>query len=354
MRYEIQAARNLLRELGADPSPVSPWTLQAEAYVRVWAAEFGLIRSPAAWSRFLGTAPGELSGLVYASATEPSRLAAATAWIGWLFLIDDQLDEGSVGKDPALVRDRLRPFAGLAAEMAAEPPPGAGVAGAEVRAGTAGGPPRVRLLAALTRVWHAIAPHMPADWRRTFARHYFDYLSGCEWEAGNRASGRIPPEPEYARMRRQAGAIWPSLDLLEYVAGAPLPGALRDDPLLAAIRTACADVVCWTDDLLTVSKERAHGDVHNLVIVLENAAGCDERAAVDMAARRVEARVADFGELRRRVLVMDAGTDSAAGALHRHVAGLHHWMRGHLEWGLRTIRYDAGADSAGYLEDLLG
>jgi hypothetical protein len=342
VRYEIQAARALLRKLGNGPSPVSRWAPQAEVHVEEWAAEFGLIRSAAAWSRFRATAPGELAGRVYATAASQARLEAVTAWIGWLFLIDDQLDEGATGRHPALVRDRLRPFADMAREMAA---------GSVVRA-AAGGPPRLRLRAALAQVWGAVAPAMPAAWRAAFARHYFDYLCGCEWEAENRARGRVPAEAEFAGMRRAAGAIWPSLDLLEYAAGAPLPGGLRDDPLLAAVRTACADVVCWTDDLLTVGKERAHGDVHNLVIVLEYATGCDERKAEDMVAQRIEARFADFRELRRRVLASDAGT---GGALRTHVAGLHDWMLGHLEWGLRTVRYSAGRpESADYLEDLLG
>ena len=352
MRYEIQAARTLLQKLGNGPSPVSPWTPQAEVHAREWAAEFGLIRSAAAWARFRATAPGELAGRVYATAVDQARLEAVTAWIGWLFLIDDQLDEGATGRDPALVMDRLRPFARMAAEMAAGPP--AAMAGGPP-GGTAAGPPRLRLLAALAQVWGSVSPHMPAAWRATFARHYFDYLCGCEWEAENRARGRVPAAAEFARKRREAGAIWPSLDLLEYVAAAPIPDGLRDDPLLAAVRTACADVVCWTDDLLTVGKERAHGDVHNLVIVLEHATGCDERKAVDMVAQRIEARFADFGELRRRMLA-DTETDTGTGsALRGHVAGLRDWMLGHLEWGLRTIRYSAaGADSAGYLEDLLG
>jgi hypothetical protein len=345
MHYEIQAARILLERLGTGPSPVSPWTPEAEAHVREWAAEFGLIRSQAARDRFRKTAPGELSGRVYATAADPGRLAAATAWIGWLFLIDDQLDEGATGKDPALVRDRLRPFADMAEEMATGTLPAADRTAGRVR---------LPLLAALIEVWGRISPHMPAGWRATFAQHYFDYLCGCEWEAANRARGRIPPEAEFARGRREAGAIWPSLDLLEYVADVPVPDSFRGDPLLAGIRTACADVVCWTDDLLTVGKERAHGDVHNLVIVLQHATGCDERKALEMVAQRIEARVADFEELRRRVLALDVGADSAKGALVSHVTGLHHWMRGHLEWGLRTIRYNASdAGSAAYLEDLL-
>lgn len=194
---------------------------------------------------------------------------------------------------------------------------------------------------------------MPQDWCAAFARHYFDYLSACEWEAANRANGRVPSVDEYPAKRRDAGAIWPSLDLLEYVADAPLDPSLRDHALLIDIRTACADVVCWTDDLLTVAKERAHGDVHNLVIVLEQATRSDERKALENVARKIESRIADFEALRKKMFAMNLNSH-ARSALSRYVDGLHHWMRGHLEWGLQTIRYDANpASSAAYLEDLL-
>ena len=134
MRYEIQAARALLRKLGAGPAPVSPWTAQAETHVEEWAAEFGLIRSAAAWSRFRATAPGELARPGLRDRRRPARLAAVTAWIGWLFLIDDQLDEGATGRDPALARDRLRPFADMAAGPSAETGrDGAGTGGARRR-----------------------------------------------------------------------------------------------------------------------------------------------------------------------------------------------------------------------------
>jgi len=347
MRDEIQAARILLAKMGADPSPVSPWTAQAEDRVQQWAAAFGLVRSPTARNRFRGTAPGELSGRVYALAADRERLKAAALWIGWLFLIDDQLDEGATGKDPVLTRERLRPFAAMAGDMAAGSAP-------------ASHSPRLPLLAALVDVWRQVSADMPAGWRTTFTQNYLDYLCGCEWEAGNRARGRIPAESEFLPMRRAAGAIWPSLDLLEYVCAAPVPDPLRGDPLFTGIRTACADVVCWTDDLLTVGKERAHGDMHNLAIVLEHAMGCGPREALEVVAKRIEARLIDFEELRRRVATAAAGTptldDDGKYALDQHIEGLQHWMRGHLEWSLRTIRYDpdANAASSAYLEDLLG
>ncbi len=348
----MKAAQTLLEALGTDPSPVSVWAGQAEAWARQWVASFGLTRSAVARDRFAKTAAGALAGRVYATAVDPDRLETATAWIGWLFLIDDQLDEGETGRDLRLVRERLRPFTALATEMMGCVPLrrqydvwGAGPAGEPSS--------RLPLVSALRDIWYRLADQMTANWRARFARHYLGYLSGCEWEVANRACDRVPSIHEFLPNRRHAGAIWPSLDLLEYVADAPLPDDVHSHPLLLDARTACADVVCWSDDLLTVDKERAHGDVHNLVIVLEHQTGCDERTALKTVIERIESRIADFNALRERISATDLG-EHAGDALDRYIEGLHHWMQGHLDWGLQTIRYDANAAlDLPYLEDLL-
>jgi hypothetical protein len=50
--------------------------------------------------------------------TRESRLDVilATDWISWLFLVDDQLDEGSVGRDPSSAHKFLQPLVKLLAE----------------------------------------------------------------------------------------------------------------------------------------------------------------------------------------------------------------------------------------------
>lgn len=352
VRDEMQAARTLLEALGTNRSPVSVWTGQAEAWVREWAVAFGLTRSKAARDRFRKTAAGALAGRVYSTAIDQDRLQTATAWIGWLFLIDDQLDEGETGRELQLVRDRLRPFIAMAGEMT-------GRTAVRLEDGARSVSPArepsscLPLVSALRDIWYRLAGRMTEHWRAVFARHYLGYLSGCEWEAANRGHGRIPPIHEFVPNRRHAGAIWPSLDLLEYVADAPLPDDVRSHPLLLEARTACADVVCWSDDLLTVAKERAHGDVHNLVIVLEHQTGCDEPTALQKVVERIASRIADFDASRQRISATDLGGHSRD-AVDRYIQGLHHWMRGHLDWGLQTIRYDADATLGGpYLEDLL-
>lgn len=304
---------------------VSPWAHEAESHARGWVRAFNLVRSDRAKERFDKTAAGELAARVYASAVSSLKLATAADWIGWLFFLDDQLDEGHVGRDPAAAHTFLQPLAESLCEKPANWP-------------SDGSP----LQAALSDIWRRTLPAMPAAWQWRFTRHVADYLNGCEWEAANRAHGRVPRLEEFPSRRRAAGAIWPSLDLLEFVTGAPLPDRVYKDPLFAEMCESAADVVCWTDDVLTLDKERARGDVHNLVIVLEHATGCTTTVAMTRAAHQIDSRLADFMRCERGLEEMFGrirSDDAVQVAAEKYAIGLRNWMRGHLDWGLHTIRY---------------
>jgi hypothetical protein len=72
-----------------------------------------------------------------------------------------------------------------------------------------------------------------------------------------------------------------SFDLIEFVHDLDPPVQSRVHPLYLDLVTAAADVVCWTDDLVTVEKEIARGDVHNLVIVLVHYESCSVDATAN-------------------------------------------------------------------------
>ncbi len=323
-----------LRSLTA--SPMSPWVDEAESHTRNWVRSFGLVRSERAKERFDCMAAAGLAARSYASAVGQSDLAIATDWISWLFLLDDQLDEGSVGRDLMAASKLLRPLAKSLAEQPA-------------RRSRYDSP----LQAALDDLWSRMAPSMPATWRARFIRDFADYLSGCEWEVANRASGRIPSLEEYPPGHRRTGALWPALDMLEFVTHDPLPDLVYSNPLFAELRNATADVVCWTNDVLTVDKERARGDVHNFVIVLEHTTGCTTDTATAQVAQYIDRRLTDFMERERRLPdLLDAMRleESTRHTVNRNVAGLRDWMRGHLDWGLETLRYHSVEHTAAGVE----
>lgn len=338
-----QGGANLRQLRSLTASAMSPWADEAESHVRDWVRSFGLVRSDRAKERFDKTAAGALAARVYASAVSPFKLILGAEWIGWLFLLDDQLDEGDVGRNPAATRAFLRPLAESLHDGLAD-----------------GSPVGSPLRGSLRDIRRRVMSVMPTSWREIFNNHVAEYMKGCEWEAANRAQGRVPGLAEFPSQRRTAGAIWPSLDLLEFVTDGPLPDRVRSEPVFAELCRAAADVVCWTDDVMTVDKERARGDVHNLVIVLEHETGCTADSAVVRAEQRIDSRLGDFIEYECRLakILSLADADAAARrAAELYLAGLRNWMRGHLEWGISTIRYNSVEQTAtnavpSYLERL--
>jgi hypothetical protein len=334
---------HILQGLKSMPaSPMSPWVDAAELHTRDWVRSFGLVRSDRARERFDKTASGELTARLYATTIGEVELCAAADWISWLFMIDDQLDEGAAGRDPNATREFLRPLiellTGESTEWREQESP---------------------LRATLRDIRERLIPTTPS-WQARFAGNVIDYLNGCEWEAANRADGRVPGLDEFPSHRRTAGAVWPSFDVLEFVTNDPLPEHVHGHRLFVEACRAAADVICWTDDVMTVDKERARGDVHNLVIVLEHATGSPTDDAMTEAARRIDVRLADFADCTTQLLdsLGEGGADPAARrSTQRYLSGLQNMMRGHLDWGLNTIRYTrvehtaAGVDPS-YLEGL--
>src|SRR5262249_13074433 len=85
--------------------------------------------------------------------------------------------------------------------------------------------------------------------------------------------GIPPPLRTYVEFRRQSGAMETVLDLVEFAEGAELSEEVIQCAQMHALRAATNDIVCWTHDLLSVSRERAQGRMNNLVAVLWQAWG---------------------------------------------------------------------------------
>jgi hypothetical protein len=108
--------------------------------------------------------------------------------------------------------------------------------------------------------------------------------------------------------------------------------------------TTAADVVCWTNDLMTLEKEMTYGDTHNLVCVVSEAAGMTLDQAIDDVIARTDRRIDLFLAAEQElqdVLGAPGSSGESATATRRCVATLRAWMRGHADWGRTTARYAA-------------
>ncbi|WP_051722517.1 hypothetical protein [Streptomyces albus] len=303
------------------PSQVSPYAEAAEAHLDAWVARFEVVRGSVARRRFARAGFGQFAARTYPAA-DRAALELVADWFGWLFLVDDQLDDGRVGRDLAGAR---RAMDGLLRVLDRDDP----AEGAR----PPGEPP---LAWALRDLWHRTASRATPAWRRRFTDHLASCLDAACWEAENRVAGVIPGEAEYIEQRRHTGAIYVCMDLIDVVAGLDLPEAVHaGEPFRAALRSS-SDVVVWTNDWYSLGKEMALGEYHNLVRVVAHARGLTLREALEHTAEAVSAETRRYLGHRERLL--EAHPEHRAG-LTACLAGMESWMRGNLDWSRATLRY---------------
>jgi hypothetical protein len=318
----------LARGFPVPPVPVAAWADEADRHTRQWVRDLRMVQSETARRHFDSIRVARLAGRVHHYAG-PGLEGLLTDFTSCLFLFDDQCDDGAFGRDPRAVSAAVRTMRG-ALRSAPEEQPNPIAAG----------------LADYCRRLRRVAP--PAWWLR-FREHVEDYLHACHWEACNRAAGRVPTLAEYPARRRSAGAIIPSFDVIELAEDRYLPPAVYADAAYQEARAAAGDVICWTDDLATVGKEWARGDVHNLVIVLAAYGKPDWDSAWRAGLEMLTGRLRTYFAAERDLL------DRYGEAARPNLDGLRAWMRGHLDWGLETARYrdiDRADGTPDYVEDL--
>ena len=320
-------------------TPVSPFGAQADHHAIQWAQGHGLVRTEQAHDRLRKTRPGMLAAHCYPGAALP-ELCLLADWMTWLFILDDHNDEGSYGWEPETLERALTRvlFRQHSPEFGnGENPFGSALADMVKRA----------------------SDNMPPEWQHRFLHHVFDYFRAYVWQAAHRREGGTPDPDTFPQMRRDAGAIMPSLDLIEFVESAALPPSLYYSRTYQRLLVAASNVVCWTNDLMTFEKEIARGDHHNLVSVVRDSENVSlERAIVDVrerTGREIERFLVTEVELPRLFAALKTPGDLQVATLSC-VEMLKAWMRGHVDWGRETARYlefERSASPPEYLEDLL-
>ncbi|MFB7126481.1 terpene synthase family protein [Kitasatospora sp. NPDC056273] len=295
----------------------------ADAEALRWAEAAGLCDTPAELRNLAGIRPGLLAAWCHPRADRPDSVLVAM-WMAWLFLLDDRIDEGELGRDADLLEGYLREPLGIV---------------------LCGSEPTSPVGRALAEIVERVSDGMPAPWALRFRRHVADYLSACVWQAAHRQASQVPRLDGFPAWRRAFGAIMPSFDLVERTDGCVLPSSLYYSRPFQELLVAAADLVCWTNDLMTVDKEAAQGDPHNLVLVTAHHGGTDRHAAAHLVTDAFEERLHAHARARReladltRALAVPPGPRRQADHCAQALLG---WARGHLEWGLGTPRYRSG------------
>ncbi len=307
------------------PYQVNPQAEHAREHLSDWARRVGLVRRESAVRRFEHADFGWFAAMVYPSA-DLRRLELMADWFAWLFLVDDQLDDGQAGRDLDRAAEML---CELREVLGSEP----GAVDPAVRPGLS------VAAASLAELWERTAADATPRWRRRFAGHLEECLrTAATWEAANRIQGIVPDEETYVRKRRHTGAIYVCMDFIDIVEDLDMPESLYRDPDFSAALDAACDVVCWTNDVYSLEKERSLGETHNLVHVVQHHRGLTQEEALRQVRSMISAATGFFVDTQDRLL---AAHPEHGAVLRPSLAGMRSWMRGNLDWSRQTKRYQA-------------
>jgi germacradienol/geosmin synthase len=318
------------------PHRMSPHLDDARRYSVGWARRMGKfdsvpgVEAGGIWDekRFVGLDLAHCASMIHADAT-PEQLHLSTDWLSWGTYGDDYFPAVfGATRDLAGAKacnDRLPLFMPLDDDAVVPEPAN----------------PIERGLADL---WRRTAGPMTPDARRQFRTAVEDMTTSWLWELANQAHNRIPDPIDYVEMRRKTFGSDMTRSLARLAHYDTVPPEIYRTRVMHEIDTAAQDVACFTNDLFSYQKEiEFEGEVHNLVLVLENFLGVDRFTARDLTAALMEARAREFEYLVATDLpAMFEEFDldeEAREILTRHAEQLKDWMAGILEWHRKCVRY---------------
>jgi germacradienol/geosmin synthase len=312
------------------------WARQMGMFYPVLAMNPGLAMNPVPgierngiWDerRFVGFDFAHCAAMIHADAS-PEQLDLSTDWLAWGTYGDDYFPVvfGATRDLVAakLCNERLSQFMPLDGGSVPEP-----------------ANPVERGLADL---WRRTAGPMTASARAQFRTAVEDMTASWLWELANQAENRIPDPVDYVEMRRRTFGADMTASLARLEHADEIPGEIYQTRVLRELDTAAQDYACFTNDLFSYQKEiEFEGELHNLVLVVQNFLDVDRQTAVGIVADLMTARMRQFEHIVANglpALFEEYALDERAREiLTRHADELKEWMSGILEWHRRCSRY---------------
>lgn len=309
------------------PRPVLPFPSLRSAHASEfedgalrWAVAQGLVRSGKAEAYWRQVGLGEVSARAYPYARASTGLLL-TCWIGWTACVERYFDEP------------------------AAPPPGELLMLLESLVGT-GEPLAVRhpLAAALADLWRDTVPLMPAHWSRHLAVNLADYIHACAAESQDH--GGDPQNvgvEDFFEQRRLTVGSYVYCDLVELSVGFAVPDSLYRSTVFSRMRQLWNDLTSLVNDLASVPKELAAGDMlHNLVLLTHHRDGVPLAQAAQQVAAHTEDLAKTFTTLEDQ-LETEAGrqglpASDREGAV-RCVQAMGAFIAGEQRWHELSSRY---------------
>ncbi|WP_328914985.1 MULTISPECIES: isoafricanol synthase [unclassified Streptomyces] len=325
---------------------------RARRHTLQWVQGMGLLTGDIAAAEYDALRLERLMAYFYPDATA-SGLELAADFNAWFFIFDDQFD-GGLGTRPEEIRRVVDSLVGTMTVEGTPAPDAGDTLGARGPRDAWGAPgpgdvplpggeEETPLVRAFRDIWLRSTTAMPNNWRLRFREHWRAYLAAHEGEAHQRNADRLPSFEEFLDIRRDSIGVRPCLDFTERCGGYTLPDEVYGSPALREMREITGDVVIFVNDIVSLVKELAAGDVNNSVVVHRAHKGCTIEESVEHISALANTRTTRFTRLAAALpgLLARRGVPRETREhVSHYVDGMRHLMAGNLAWSLATSRYD--------------
>lgn len=304
------------------PCRLSPDVERARTHNLNWVRTFGLVTDEAAIARYTSWDMAKLAAYMYPYATGPD-LELAADLMGFWFPFDDQFD-GLLGQDPVRIAAVCRDMIAIVHDPAAVPRNASPAA------------------MAFADMWRRSLHGMSRAWQAR-AAHNWEYYFGCyPGEAMARLSGTVPDRNAYLHLRCGSSGGETVVDMCERLGHFEVPSHAFHSPQLRTMRRIATDVPAFCNDVHSVEKELARGDVDNLVLVVKNGQECSLEQALLKTQELINEQLDTFSRLQEEISALNdlLGLDAAErAAVESYVRTMALGMPGYHQWAVETPRY---------------
>jgi len=196
----------------------------------------------------------------------------------------------------------------------------------------------------LADIWSRTAGPMSSTARAEFRRAIQDMTDSWVWELANQTQNRIPDPIDYIEMRRKTFGSDLTMSLSRLSQGGEIPMEIYYSRPMRSLENAAADFACFTNDVFSYQKEiEFEGEIHNVVLVVQNFLGCDIPQGVEIVNNLMTSRAQQFQHIVATELPNlfdDFDLDETnRKKLLGYVEKLEQWMAGVLRWHIAVDRY---------------
>ncbi|SFQ38033.1 terpene synthase family protein [Salibacterium halotolerans] len=183
--------------------------------------------------------------------------------------------------------------------------------------------------------WARIRAGTPLEWQHRIIETLSKCFDSITWEITYRIKNQVPNVDDYIRNRQHSGSVFVCFDLIERGGFRFVPTEARGDLFNNAVHSA-SKIANWMNDILSLQKEIKDGDIHNLVLCVQEHNQVSVQEALDLATRMIDDELIRYKELKNDILSVNTPYQEE---IENYLYYMELGVRGNYEWSKRTKRF---------------